>query len=132
MMTYQVYNCLNTTEIYEDRLYRCYGVFQENGLVYTAVRRLDLPRKVIPVTSSLNTDWSCRNVLPGSQSLRDRINFIRSSRPALTVGGTRVRRPAGWFSSTRVNTVIVLSNLRTDTDIIFLRNLTPPIVSIMS
>ena len=46
MMSYQVYNCVNTTEIYEDRLYRCYGVFQEQGLVYTAVRRLDLPRKV--------------------------------------------------------------------------------------
>ena len=46
MMSYQVYNCLNTTEIYEDRLYRCYGVFTEQGLVYTAVRRIDLPRKV--------------------------------------------------------------------------------------
>ena len=51
MMTYQVYNCLNTTEVYEDRLYRCYGVFQEAGLVYTAVRRLDLPRKVRTDTS---------------------------------------------------------------------------------
>ena len=48
LMSYQVYNCVNTTEVYEDRLYRCYGVFQENGLVYTPVRRLDLPNKVKP------------------------------------------------------------------------------------
>ena len=46
MMRYEVYNCNNITEVYEERLYRCYGVFQENGLTYTAVRRLDLPNKV--------------------------------------------------------------------------------------
>ena len=45
-MRYQVYSCANTSEVYEDRLYRCYGVFQELGLTYTAVRRLDLPTKV--------------------------------------------------------------------------------------
>jgi len=45
MMRYEVYNCNNITEVYEERLYRCYGVFQENGLTYTAVRRLDLPNK---------------------------------------------------------------------------------------
>ena len=59
MMTYQVYNCLNTTEVYEDRLYRCYGVFQESGLVYTAVRRLDLPRKVRTDTSRPPSYLSC-------------------------------------------------------------------------
>ena len=41
LMRYQVYSCANTSEVYEDRLYRCYGVFQELGLTYTAVRRLD-------------------------------------------------------------------------------------------
>ena len=46
LMRYQVYNCLNVTEVYEDRVYRCYGVFQEAGLTYTPVRRLDLPNKV--------------------------------------------------------------------------------------
>ena len=46
LMRYQVYSCANTSEVYEDRLYRCYGVFQEAGLTYTAVRRLDLPAKV--------------------------------------------------------------------------------------
>ena len=46
LMRYQVYSCANTSEVYEDRLYRCYGVFQELGLTYTAVRRLDLPAKV--------------------------------------------------------------------------------------
>ena len=45
-MKYQVYNCADSSEVYEDRLYRCYGVFQETGLTYTAVRRLDLPTKV--------------------------------------------------------------------------------------
>jgi hypothetical protein len=42
-MNYQVYNCENTTEVYEDRSYHCYGAFKENGLVYTVVKRLDLP-----------------------------------------------------------------------------------------
>ena len=42
-MNYQVYNCENTTEVFEDRSYHCYGVFEENGLVYTVVKRLDLP-----------------------------------------------------------------------------------------
>ena len=42
-MNYQVYNCENITEVYEDRSYHCYGAFEENNLVYTVVRRLDLP-----------------------------------------------------------------------------------------
>ena len=41
----QVYNCENRTEVYEDRSYRCYGVFSEAGLVYTVVQRLDLPHR---------------------------------------------------------------------------------------
>ena len=36
-------NCDNYTEVYEDRSYQCYGSFEEQGLVYTVVRRLDLP-----------------------------------------------------------------------------------------
>ena len=72
LMSYQVYNCVNTTEIYEDRLYRCYGVFQENGLVYTPVRRLDLPNKVnllppLCLSSVVKYVVCCRNVLLGSQ-----------------------------------------------------------------
>ena len=69
LMSYQVYNCVNTTEVYEDRLYRCYGVFQENGLVYTPVRRLDLPNKVtsLPCLSSVvRFVVCCRNVLLAS------------------------------------------------------------------
>ena len=42
-MEYTVYNCDNVTEIYEDRLYQCYGQFQDGGLVYTFTQRLDLP-----------------------------------------------------------------------------------------
>lgn len=42
-MEYKVYNCENTTEVYEDRLYQCYGQFQDGGLVYTFTQRLDLP-----------------------------------------------------------------------------------------
>ena len=42
-MNYQVYNCENTTEVFEDRSYHCYGGFEEAGLVYTVVKRLDLP-----------------------------------------------------------------------------------------
>jgi len=44
-MEYTVYNCDNVTEIYEDRLYQCYGQFQDGGLVYTFTQRLDLPVK---------------------------------------------------------------------------------------
>jgi hypothetical protein len=44
LMEYQVYNCENTTEVYEDRLYQCYGQFRDDdGLVYTYTRRLDIP-----------------------------------------------------------------------------------------
>jgi len=45
LMQYQVYNCENTTEVYEDRSYLCFGNFSEAGLVYTVVRRLDLPHR---------------------------------------------------------------------------------------
>ena len=43
LMEYQVYNCENTTEVYEDRLYQCYGQFLDGGLTYTYTRRLDIP-----------------------------------------------------------------------------------------
>jgi len=42
-MRYMVYNCANQDEIYEDRLYQCYGQFEEDGLVYTFTKRIDLP-----------------------------------------------------------------------------------------
>ena len=41
----KVYNCENTTEVYEDRSYECFGNFSDSGLVYTVVRRLDLPHR---------------------------------------------------------------------------------------
>ena len=46
-MEYQVYNCENSTEVYEDRLYQCYGQFKDDrdGLVYTLTQRLDLPHQ---------------------------------------------------------------------------------------
>ena len=44
-MSYQVYNCQNNTEVFENRSYHCYGAFEEGGLVYTVVKRLDLPHK---------------------------------------------------------------------------------------
>jgi hypothetical protein len=43
LMEYQVYSCENTTEVYEDRLYQCFGQFQDGGLVYTLTKRLDIP-----------------------------------------------------------------------------------------
>ena len=45
LSTVQVYNCENTTEVYEDRSYECFGNFSDSGLVYTVVRRLDLPHR---------------------------------------------------------------------------------------
>jgi len=48
-MAYQVYNCANASEVYEDRVYQCYGQFEDtaarDGLVYTFTRRLDVPRQ---------------------------------------------------------------------------------------
>ena len=44
-LSVQVYNCENTTEVYEDRSYECFGNFSDSGLVYTVVRRLDLPHR---------------------------------------------------------------------------------------
>jgi len=43
LMEYQVYSCENITEVYEDRLYQCFGQFEDEGLTYTFTRRLDLP-----------------------------------------------------------------------------------------
>ena len=45
ILSLQVYNCENTTEVYEDRSYECFGNFSDSGLVYTVVRRLDLPHR---------------------------------------------------------------------------------------
>jgi len=43
LMQYQVFNCENKTEVYEDRRYLCYGIFKEGSLTYTVMNRLDLP-----------------------------------------------------------------------------------------
>ncbi|XP_040579619.1 uncharacterized protein [Lepeophtheirus salmonis] len=43
IMFHTVFNCYNVTEIYEQREYRCFGQWEEDGLVYTYTERLDLP-----------------------------------------------------------------------------------------
>merc|ERR1712130_982691 len=45
MMQYQVYNCDNQMEVYEDRLYQCYGQLKDNQLVYTLTKRMDLQKQ---------------------------------------------------------------------------------------
>ena len=44
-MQYQVYNCNNKMEVYEDRLYQCYGEFHDQELAYTLTKRIDLPKQ---------------------------------------------------------------------------------------
>jgi len=77
-MNYQVYNCENITEVYEDRSYYCYGAFEENGLVYTVVKRLDLPYHECFVGTNLDkgrsmiteAGTSCgRNKEPGTSGM---------------------------------------------------------------
>ena len=41
--------------MYKDRTYYCYGPFLENGLVYTVVKRLDLPYQVCFVGTNLES-----------------------------------------------------------------------------
>ena len=45
MMKYQVYNCAAPSEVYEDRVYECYGQYSHGGLVYTLTKRLDLQER---------------------------------------------------------------------------------------
>ena len=45
MMQYQVYNCAEPSEVYEDRLYECYGQYSHGGQVYTLTKRLDLQER---------------------------------------------------------------------------------------
>jgi len=77
-MNYQVYNCENTTEVFEDRSYHCYGGFEEAGLVYTVVKRLDLPYRECFVGVTLDSGilkiteagTSCgRNKQPGTSGM---------------------------------------------------------------
>lgn len=44
IMFYTVYNCANSTEVYEEREYRCFGQWEEpeTGLVYTYTERRDI------------------------------------------------------------------------------------------
>ena len=44
-MKYQVYNCAAPSEVYEDRVYECYGQYSHGGLVYTLTKRLDLQER---------------------------------------------------------------------------------------
>merc|ERR1740129_1021621 len=44
-MKYQVYSCAAPSEVYEDRLYECYGQYSHGGQVYTLTKRLDLQRQ---------------------------------------------------------------------------------------
>ena len=44
-MKYQVYNCAAPSEVYEDRLYECYGQYSQAGQVYTLTKRLDLQER---------------------------------------------------------------------------------------
>ena len=41
-MKYQVYSCAAPAEVYEDRLYECYGQYSQAGQVYTLTKRRDL------------------------------------------------------------------------------------------
>jgi hypothetical protein len=43
IMFYTVFNCHNQSEVYEEREYRCFGQWEEAGLVYTYTRRRDVP-----------------------------------------------------------------------------------------
>ena len=53
-MHYQVYNCDNPGEVYEDRLYTCYGQFVSHGLVYTLTKREDMAQQECFVGVSTN------------------------------------------------------------------------------
>ena len=101
-MKYRVYNCANSSEVYEDRVYRCYGVFMERGLTYTAVRRLDLPTKVSDeeredgVIINVIDIVIIRSVLSASPSRMETIQFTRSLRPGRIAAGERILRTRGW------------------------------------
>jgi len=58
VMFYTVFNCNNTTEVYEEREYLCYGqwIEEETGLVYTYTERRDLPGKECFVGTMLDGD----------------------------------------------------------------------------
>ena len=43
VMFYTVFNCANQSEVYEEREYRCFGQWEEDGLVYTYTERKDVP-----------------------------------------------------------------------------------------
>ncbi len=58
VMFYTVFNCNNTTEVYEEREYLCYGqwIEEETGLVYTYTERRDIPGKECFVGTMLDGD----------------------------------------------------------------------------
>ena len=56
VMFYTVFNCHNQTEVYEEREYRCFGQWQEDGLVYTYTERKDIPGNECFVGVTLDED----------------------------------------------------------------------------
>ena len=45
MMKYTVHRCDNMSEVVEERRYLCYGGWKEGQMVYTLLKRLDIPQK---------------------------------------------------------------------------------------
>jgi hypothetical protein len=60
VMFYTVFNCHNKTEIFEEREYRCFGQWEEEGLVYTYTERRDVPGNECFVGKTIDAD---RNVI---------------------------------------------------------------------
>ena len=60
VMFYTVFNCHNHSEIYEEREYRCFGQWEENGLVYTYTERRDIPGNECFVGVTIDED---RNIV---------------------------------------------------------------------
>ena len=60
VMFYTVFNCQNQSEVYEEREYRCFGQWEEQGLVYTYTERRDLPGNECFVGVTVDED---RNVV---------------------------------------------------------------------
>ena len=60
VMFYTVFNCNNQSEVYEEREYRCFGQWQEDGLVYTYTERRDIPGNECFVGVTIDDD---RNIV---------------------------------------------------------------------
>ena len=60
VMFYTVFNCHNNTEVFEEREYRCFGQWMEDGLVYTYTQRKDIPGNECFVGKTIDDD---RNII---------------------------------------------------------------------